>query len=201
MDQNDEKLEDGDVEGEEEEGEEGEGDDNDDNESDDEESDDEEDDDEESDSDSDEDENDEELAENGEEVHHPQKVDDLLNEPKEAKANAKPKETKQKKKVMDELPKTTENLLALREGLIAEIEEHMMNRTFLDDGIEQEMNLTYDLAEGPMRTLKGSMNEVDLPNEVGYYEDLLFLSLMQSYDNNGSGNGRAGSVAGANGGQ
>ena len=101
---------------------------------------------------------------------------------------------------MDELPKTTENLLALREGLIAEIEEHMMNRTFLDDGIEQEMNLTYDLAEGPMRTLKGSMNEVDLPNEVAYYEDLLYLSLMQSYDN-GAGNGNAGTVAGANGSQ
>ena len=62
------------------------------------------------------------------------------------------------------------------------------------------MNLTYDLAEGPNRTLKGSMNEVDLPNEVAYYEDLLFLNLMQSYDNR-AGNGNAGSVAGANGSQ
>lgn len=49
-----------------------------------------------------------------------------------------------------------------------------MNRTALEDGIEQEMNLTYDLAEGHNITLKGSMNASDLPQE---YQEL-FLSLM-----------------------
>ena len=49
-----------------------------------------------------------------------------------------------------------------------------MNRTTLEDGIEQEMNLTYDLAEGHNITLKGSMNASDLPE--AYQE--LFLSLM-----------------------
>ena len=70
-----------------------------------------------------------------EQVHLPQKVDDLLNEPKEKTANEQ-KTTEKKKKIIEELPTTTENLLALREGLIAEIQEHMMNRTSLDDGIE-----------------------------------------------------------------
>ena len=55
-------------------------------------------------------------------------------------------------------PSATENLLALREGLIAEIEEHMMNKTSLPDGNELEANLTYDLAEGHNVKLKGSMN-------------------------------------------
>ena len=53
-----------------------------------------------------------------------------------------------------------------------------MNRTQLEDGIEQEMNLTYDLAEGHNVTLKGSMNASELPEGLGD----LFLSLMQQED-------------------
>ena len=43
-----------------------------------------------------------------------------MNEPKEKTANEH-KTTEKKKKIIEELPTTTENLLALREGLIAEI--------------------------------------------------------------------------------
>ena len=53
-----------------------------------------------------------------------------------------------------------------------------MNRTTLDDGIEQEMNLTYDLAEGHNITLKGQMNASELPEGLGD----LFMSLMQQED-------------------
>ena len=61
----------------------------------------------------------------------------------------------------------------------------MMNHTNLEDGIEQEMNLTYDLAEGHNITLKGSMNASELPE--GYRD--IFLSLMQQ----GTGDSMAGS--------
>ena len=44
-----------------------------------------------------------------------------------------------------------------------------------EDGLEQVPNLNYDLMEGPVGYLKGSMlNEADLPE--GY--ESLFLSLM-----------------------
>lgn len=70
---------------------------------------------------------------------------------------------------------TTENLLAQREGLIAEIQEHMMNRTLLPEQLEKEMNLTYDLFEGPFGMLKGSMNGSEDLEEA----DESLLSLQQ----------------------
>jgi hypothetical protein len=53
----------------------------------------------------------------------------------------------------------------------------MMNRSQLphSNWPEQEANLTYDLAEGHNKTLKGSMNQTELPEG---YEDY-FLSLAQ----------------------
>ena len=70
---------------------------------------------------------------------------------------------------------TTENLLSLREELIAEIKEHRQANHAVEDGLEQDANLTYDLMEGPVGMLKGSMlNEAELPE--GY--ESLFLNLM-----------------------
>ena len=63
------------------------------------------------------------------------------------------------------------------------------------------MNLTYDLAEGHNITLKGSMNKADLNSGEAFYEDLLFLNLMQRQSDNAAGNSSYSSIAGANGNQ
>lgn len=66
-------------------------------------------------------------------------------------------------------------MLTQRMHLIAEIEEHMMNRRhqeverrreeeeLRDEWMENDLNMMYDYAEGHPAHLKGSMNEAD-PN-------------------------------------
>lgn len=86
---------------------------------------------------------------------------------------------------------TTENLLALREGLIAEIQEHMHANKATNSaaGLQQEdsidPNLTYDLYEGHHKTLMGSMNSSETANAASREDSIdpnLTYDLAEGHD-------------------